>query len=517
MFPLLNSANSISFLKRGIFIPLFFIMLFYTFQFFYERDILLYQLAIPKHFFQYMPFSHFSFYPWLPFIFNYFALMFKMPFLANLFHLFFAFSTIYLISKSIVDKKTARFIAFLFITLQPALRFSYVAYSDFYLTFFSFGSVLFAIKGFKENYKLNFLLSAILCGLGLNTKYNMLVFAVLLYFFVFWLSYYSQKSIKKAFYDTLFYIFISVSMFFPFMLKNYLLTGSPLYPFFTDVFPSTNPYAFQNVSHFVFRKYFFGENLFQILATPVMVFFYGIENNIQYFDGVLNPFFVIFPIIAVFAIKDRLTTALFLFGWLYNYFVLFLEPVSARFLLPSVPIFAYISGQYLSKVNLSEKRLWLIFLPFLVFNFYFGGKHLVDKDKWQYLTGIISKDEFLEKKCPDFRSIKFINEHTPKNAKIFYLFSGQRTYYLERDFIYDSFNDGRLFKRLFNGSKDESEFLQRLKNEGITHLFIRKDLFESFLSDNFDTKDLEIIGKFFEKKTKLLFSDGPFLVVSLND
>lgn len=513
-------------MKKSLLFVILTIFVFFLFLQHFERDSILYHLVISKNWakegLESLQFSHYSFYPWLPFLFNYVAFLLKLPSLANLFHLLFAFLTFFLVYQSISDKKTAYFCCLLFITIQPSLRFSYVAYSDFYLTFFSFGALFFAIKVFdvrinSDNRRLNFLLSSLLCGLGLNTKYNMLVFALLLYFFVFWLSFRAFSDIKRAFKDSLLYFLISFAMFFPFLLKNYLLTGSPLYPFLTDIFTTTNPFAFKNVSHFAFRKYFFGEDLFQILATPIMVFFYGIENNIQYFDGVLNPFFVIFPIIAVFAMRDRLITALFLFGWLYNYFVLFLEPVSARFLLPSVPIFAYISGKYLSKLDLSEKKLWLIFLPFLIFNFYFGGKHLIDKDKWGYLFGRISKEEFLERKCPDYRSIKFINENTPKDAKVFYLFSGQRTYYLERDFIYDSFNDGRLFKKIFDSSKSEEDFLKRFKELGITHLFIRKDLFEQFLADNFDEKELHILSSFFEKYVKLLFQDGIFIVSEIKN
>lgn len=493
---------------------------------FFERDVVLYQSAISQYWLNYHfntpNFSHFFYYPWLVFLCNYLFFYFKVFFVANFFHLLFLLLSTFLIYSSINDKLTASFLVFLFISLQPSLRFSYVAYSDFYLTFFSFGALILAINAFNkvdsiDNRKLNFLLSAFLCGLGLNTKYNMLVFATLLYFFIFWISYYTFRNLKKAVIDTLIYCLISLVMFFPFMLKNYLLTGSPLYPFLTDIFPTTNPFAFKNVSHFAFRKFFYGENLLQILATPIMVFFYGVENNIQYFDGVLNPFFVIMPIIAIFAMKDKLSTVLFLFGWLYNYFVLFLEPVSARFLLPSVPIFAYISGKYLSSLNLSNKKLWLLFLPFLLFNLYFGGKHIIDKDKWQYLLGKISKDEFLERKCPDYRSIKFINQNTSKDARVFYLFSGQRTYYLERDFIYDSFNDGRLFKRIFDGSNNDYELREKFKDYGITHFFIRKDLFEQFLTDNFNESELEILNNFFKKYVKLLFQDGIFIVAEIKN
>jgi len=510
--------------KGGFLFPLFFVSVFVLCIFFlflpnYERDVLLYQIAVPKawqgNFFKQIFFSHFFFYPWLPFLFNYVAIKLNLLFLVNFFHLFFAFATVYLIYKTIKNKNSATFISIVFMTIQPFLRFSYVAYSDFYLTFFSFGALIFAIKAYENNNKYFLFLSATLCGLGLNTKYNMIVFAILLYFFVFWLCYDKFKSVKKSVSDLSLYIFVSFSMFLPFLLKNYFLTGSPFYPFFTNVFPNKNPFAFENVSHFLFRKYFFGENLFQILLMPVFVFFYGVENNLQFFDGVLNPFFVILPIIAVLAMKSKKIFVLFLFGWLYNYFVLFLEPVSARFLLPSVPIFAYISGKFLLTLRLSQKKLLLIFIPFIIFNLYFGGKHIIDKDKWQYLFGKISKEEFLTRKCPDYLSIKFINENTHKDAKIFYLFSGQRTYYLERDFIYDSFNDGRLFKRIFDGSKDEKEFAENFKSYGITHIFMRKDLFENFLADNFSSNELEIIGRFLNKHVKLLFQDKDFLVLEI--
>lgn len=486
----------------------------------YERDVLLYQLSVPKFWLNKdlfsPPFSHFFYYPWLPFLFNYLCLSIESVFLANALHLTLAFATVFLVYKTIPNRDVAFYLALLLMTLMPFLRFSYVAYVDFYLLFFSFGALIFALRAFKCHDRFSFFLSAILCGLGLNTKYNMLVFALLLYFFVFWLSYHTFKDFKRALEGLGTYLFISFALFFPFLLKNFFLTGSPLYPFFTDLFPTTNQFAFKNVSHFAFRRYFFGENLLQILLNPIMAFFYGVENDIQFFDGVLNPFFVIFPIIAIFAMKDKLITALFFFGWLYNYFVLFLEPVSARFLLPSVPIFAYIAGAYLSRLRLSEKRLFFIFVPFLIFNLYFGGRHIVDRDKWLYLTGRLSKDDFLEKKCPDYRAITFINEKTPKSAVIFYLFSGQRTFYIERDFIYDSFNDGRLFKKIFEGASYEKTFLERLKGYGITHLFIRKDLFEQFLSDNFQEKELNILNKFFQNYVKVVFQDGVFLVVELS-
>ncbi len=514
---------------KGACCPLFLLMLrfsfFILFLFFtllpsYERDEILYHLAIPKFLivnnFSTPDFSHFFYYPILPSLFNFVALYLKLPVITHVLHLLMFVATLYLVTTEIKHKNSF-YITLILLTLQPVLRFSYTAYADFYMLFFVTASFILIKRWFEGGNNFNLYLSALCCGLGLNTKYNMLVMALMFYFLVLWLAYEKHRSVKKTIFFGLIYTGISVTLFIPHLLKNYLLTNNPLYPLLGNIFHSNNPFAFENVSHFVFRKYFYDENIFQILLTPLMVFFYGKENNIQYFDGVLNPFFAIFPVIAIFAIKKKEYTLYFLFGWLYNYFVLFLEPVSARFLLPSVPIFAIVTAEGLSRINLSEKKVALLVLPFLLFNFYFGGKHIVDKDKWLYLIGKMSKDEFLERKCPDYKSIKFINENTPKEAKVFYIFSGQRTYYLERDFVYDSFNDGRLFKRIFEGCKDETELYKKFREMGVTHLFLRDDLFTKFVTENLSPQEVEVVKSFFKNMGKTVFIDNFFLVFEINN
>lgn len=514
--------------RRGKFhFPFFFfeIFLLIIFIFFslicsFERDEIIYHLAVPKYWLNNglvnPSFSHFFYYPPLVFFFNYMVLLCSYPVLSHLFHLVFLILTVCLLYVYFNNKFVANLLSLLLITLQPTLKFSYVAYADFYLFFFVVASLLLIKRWYEEGKDFNLYLSAIMCGLGLNTKYNMLVVALVLYILIFWFSYLKSLSFKKAIFYTVSYKIISVFMFLPFLVRNYLLTGNPIYPLLNVFFSVHNDFAFEKVSHFLFRKVFYNEALWQILLNPLAVFFYGRENNFKFFDGVLNPFFVILPIIIVFFIKRKEYYIYLLCGWLYNYLVLFLEPVQARFLLPSLPFFIVIAGDGLSRFEFSEKKLLFIFLPFLIFNLTFGYKHIIDKDKWMYLSGMLTKDEFLTKKCPDYRSIKFINENTPKDAKIFFLFSGQRTFYLDRDFIYDSFNDGRLFKRFIDGVKNENEFTERLKGEKITHLFIRKNLFESFLEENFEKRDLEILRKFFKNKTNLLFQDHDFLVVGID-
>ena len=45
---------------------------------------------------------------------------------------------------------------------------------------------------------------------------------------------------------------------------------------------------------FARRESLFGENLWQIVALPLRIFFFGQDDNPQYFDGVLTPILIIF-------------------------------------------------------------------------------------------------------------------------------------------------------------------------------------------------------------------------------
>lgn len=513
--------NDSLFLKRGL-CPLFFVIyIVFCYLVPFERDEILYHLAVPKFWLHNglvnPDFSHFFYYPSLVFFFNYMALLFSFPILSHIFHLSFLIFTVFLVYCASDNKTIAQYIILIILTLQPVIRFSYVAYADFYLLFFVTASLLLIKRWYEGGNDFNLYLSAITCGLGLNAKYNMLVVALVLYILVFWLSYLKFRSIRKSIFNTVSYKLLSILLFFPLLLKNYLLTGNPIYPLFNSLFIVNNQFAFENVSHFIFRRFFYNESLWQILLNPIMVFFYGKENTFQFFDGVLNPIFAILPIIVVFLAKKKEYYIYLVCGWFYNYLVLFLEPVQARFLLPSLPFFIIVIGDWLSKFRFSDKKIILLFLPFLLFNLFFGYKHILDKDKWQYIGGKITKHEFLSKKNPDYTSIKFINEKTAKNSKIFFIFSGQKTYYLERDFIYDSYNDGMLFKRFMEGVNNERDLLEKLKTERITHLFIRQDLFESYVAENFNENDLDIIRRFFEVSCKIIFSDKYFLVFELKN
>ncbi len=176
------------------FIVYLIILIYFAFSFLpvYERDSLLYHLAISKVWltnnFSSLDFSHFFYYPSLGFFFNYLALKINLPVLANLFHLLFFLATNLLIFRKIKEKNIAFLILLLFITLQPSIRFSYAAYTDFYLLFFSTASFLLIKEWYERGGFVYVFLAAVSLGVGLNTKYNIAIMGMVLFFMLIFLS-----------------------------------------------------------------------------------------------------------------------------------------------------------------------------------------------------------------------------------------------------------------------------------------------------------------------------------------
>ncbi len=84
---------------------------------------------------------------------------------------------------------------------------------------------------------------------------------------------------------------------------------------------------------------------------------------------------------------------------------------------------------------------------------------------------------------------------------------GRRSYYCDRELIF--FNSGRFLQTLKN-AKSSKAFQNELKKMGITHIIVGYDLLDNWAQINFETHEKEILVRFFQKQTSLLFSNGKY-------
>ncbi|MFC1877954.1 ArnT family glycosyltransferase, partial [Thermodesulfobacteriota bacterium] len=293
-----------------------------------SRDALTHHLAVPKLWIKNggiyeIPDLPVSYYPMNLDLLYTIPLYFGNDIIPKYIHFAFALATAWLIFKYLYDKLN-RLHAFagalFFLTTPIVVKLSITAYVDLGLIFFTTASLLYLFKWVEKDFSFRFLaVSAVSCGFALGTKFNGLISLFLLsiitpYLYLKHNETYSKKEtfrhqIKALSYGTLF-VSIACIVYLPWMAKNYVWTGNPLYPLFshhmetphqdkgkTQTYvgkPSSSIEGNQNYanmksvhtgSHFVVRKLVYGESWWETATIPIRIFFQGQDDSPKFFDG----------------------------------------------------------------------------------------------------------------------------------------------------------------------------------------------------------------------------------------
>lgn len=502
------------------------------------RDALIHHLAIPKLWlknggFYEITWAKFSYYPMNMDLLYIIPIYFNKDYLANFIHMSFGIGTAWLIYHYLKNKIS--FIAgltgiLIFLSTPMIFRLSTQAYVDLGLVFFTTASILAFIR-YRDSRFNDFkwlFLSSLSMGLALGTKYNaLIVFFFLSAAMVFTCSR-DTKEQGKAIQCGLIFIFISLLFFSPWLVKNAILTGNPLYPLFQGLFTAqssgTHSGTYSVVSGetykgiFQVREIMFGENFWETLLIPVRYFFQGQDDNARYFDGVLNPLLII-PVPFAFMNKSLHRDKLFFTGFSV-FFILtatFLDQTRIRYILPVIPILTILSvtgcvnilkwifGLSMNLRIMTSVLFISVFIAFMTQNIIYMKNHYQKINPMNFIAGKESRDEFITRHNSGYAAIKYINTHTPENARIRLILFAGRGYYLDR--IYEegpSFgmvDIGNLVSRVHN----DRLFRSYLHSLGCTHLLVRTYLFEKFLQDNYSTDIQKLFVKQMSKVTKIVY------------
>ena len=307
-----------------------------------SRDALTHHLAVPKLYLKHggiyeIPELKCSYYPMNLDLLYLIPLSFGNDIIPKFIHFSFALMTAWLIFsylKKRIDTCYALFGVLLFLSLPVIIKLSITVYVDLGLYYFSTASLVCLFKWIEKDFKIKYLIySAIWCGLALGTKYNGLIVLFLLTLFVPFIylrsihgGTYSQS--RAISYSAVFMI-VSLLVFSPWMIKNYIWANNPIYPLYNSLFnpkkvipitikaPDTDSSdSTNNVSndvkkpkgrwgHFAVRKIVYGEKWWETAVIPVRVFFQGKDDNPKFFDGRLNPLLFILPFFAFIRLKKN--------------------------------------------------------------------------------------------------------------------------------------------------------------------------------------------------------------------
>ncbi|HNY97313.1 MAG TPA: phospholipid carrier-dependent glycosyltransferase [Smithellaceae bacterium] len=509
-----------------------------------SRDALIHHLAIPKLWlvhggFYETPWAGFSYYPMNLSLLYLVPLYFGNDIIPNFIHLSFGLGTAVLL-YSYLNKRCGQFAgllgALMFISLPTILRTATTAYVDVGLVFFTTLSVLSYVYWRDTEYQSNgwLLVSAIAMGLALGTKYSALpVWFFLTLAIVFVYARETGRQWPALQYGFLFFV-ISLMVFSPWLIKNAILTGNPLYPllksFFGDgginvegVYSAMSGDA--GGSMFKTRQWFWGESVWETLLIPLRFFLQGQDHNPRYFDGVLNP---VLLFIAPFAfINKTLKTEKLLFLCFAAFVILlafFMDQHRIRYILPAVPFVIILA--VLGFVNLfnwmmeKQKPLQKIYLAAFIlmvvvmigFNAVYAKNYFAKIAPMGYILKKESRHQFIARYDGSYPAVRYINEHTRADAKIRLILLAGRGYHLDRPYDDDASFGMEVIRKFVSFSKDEIAFQKYLRSLGCTHLLVRYELMRQFLTDNYSPEEIGRFSEQFSKTVEIPFYDGHYAV-----
>jgi hypothetical protein len=514
-----------------------------------SRDELVHHLAVPKLYLKHgsiyeIPYMDFSYFPMNLDLLYLIPLYFGNDIAPKFIHFAFAILTACLIYGYL--KKRAGTVyglsgALFFLTVPVIVKLSITAYVDLGVIFFSFASLLLVIKWLNKDFKKRYLLlSGVMCGMALGTKYSAIVALALISLFIPFLFSRNTADKKRLFSRSLLHFMVfflaAIVLFSPWMVRNYYWKGNPIYPLYNKVFnppaqksvekkeASIDKMSEQNRGVLTYRGIIYGESGLNISMLPLRIFFQGKDDDPRLFDGRLNPFLLIFSIFAFFPKKGipdsirRENMILLSFSFLYILIAMFTTAMRIRYISPVIPPLTVLS--ILGVKNLLEIGIKMssgftrsiyssfiifLFLVSLVMNASYGFELFCKVKPLPYIMGRITRDEYISIFVPEYPVLQYINKNLPEDSKILFVYLGRRGYYCERDYV----TDDALFTRAITTSNNPDMILSSLKKMGITHVLVSLPLLDKWVKNNCSQDKQEMLKSFFrEYLTPLYYENG---------
>ena len=494
-------------------------------------DTLSYHLGVPKlyichHRIIYLPHQVYSNFPFTVEMLFCLSLLLKGDILAKLIHLSFGLLTvgaIYCFSRRYFNHKIALLAAAIFYNIPLVGFLSTTAYIDLGVTLYVFLALQGWVNWSYSGKRQDLLMSAIFTGLAMGTKYPAILFSFLplllgivlktgLIDRVRW-----PGALKRAFIFSL----VAVGMASPWLIKNFIYTGNPIYPLFYNLLGGRGWSAFNALRFMKHHSPSFG-NWWEIFRLPL-----DISKSKD-----IGPLFIIFAPFMIFLKRfEELGKLLLAYGGLYFLLWMFFTHGDHRFLLPVFPGLSIVVAYLIMRFR--ERTLHALLLiaglgVTLTLNYQrirLFGLHLISFQEGIFLLplslglsalivflvvncmkrkslsapivtalalmmlinllsvaamipgygllgpalGRESREEFLSRTFYAYDAFRFCNERLPQSAKILFIGENQG-YYCDRDFLANSPLDDNIIVGIVNSSNSGTEIGEKLKEMGITHV-----------------------------------------------
>lgn len=434
------------------------------------------------------------------------SLLVKDTILAKLVHFSFGVLIaigIYSLGKSYFSRTTGLVSATIFYTIPIVGYVSTTAIADLGFTFYVFLAVYALINWIGSDKRGWLIVSAIIGGLALGSKYTgflsvgILALGVLLYGLI-------SKKKKLLGVASSFFLFTglaaSVGSFW--YLRGFIISGHSVFGFLFRLLRGrlwSQAFAATRLEEII------DPGLDAVRSIPLIPWDISMHSGRFHGPGAIGVIFLAFLPFLLFGRlrRNRLIKFILYYSAIYFIFWVGVSPYK-RGLIPILPLFgimvAYIIDQ-LSNFNRILQRSFfaLLILTFLFQIFYLAPQGLNKVyQRMLVFAGLKSQEEYILENEETYSVFKWVNENLPAEAKL-YIINDPRTFYCDRSYV--------------TVIPEKGTVHERLTQAGITHLVVNEELRR--MGYGKATILTVLRAKHVRRYLKLLYDRDPFTVYQL--
>ncbi|OGS20347.1 MAG: hypothetical protein A3J83_02115 [Elusimicrobia bacterium RIFOXYA2_FULL_40_6] len=429
---------------------------------------------------------------------------------------------IYISTRKYFSKKSGLLAVSLFYALPIVMFVSSRTCIELPMTFFELLGLLAIFNWINSKNDRWFFAAAIFSGMAMGSKLTSifgvisLCFAVVMYYII-----YRRQEILHLLKIGSIFLLICFALCVPWLLKNYVLVGNPIYPFKLDL----EHFQVQQVSKNSVNSYIDQAPIPLTVKNIVTVPWNMTMGKYQEsFSGM--AFLLLLPFLFFFKKTNNLAKMIFFYCIPYYLLWIVIGRCYLRFLITPLAFLSIVMAYYVIEAAISSilKNI-IVFILLIIFGaniFLYMSSQKMSQNPLGVVLGMQSKMEYLFSSRPSYPSpyykvIDWANNNLPQDAKIAF-FGETRPYWAQRNVLTHSAGD---FNQVIMWCKEVNsaeELREKLAKEKITHILFnapegrRLNCYDIF---QFDPKDLEIFCDFWEKYLKVIYAALPD--ASLND
>lgn len=385
------------------------------------------------------------------------------------------------------------------------------AYNDLALMFYTFAAFVMTLRARSTRRRGYLIVAGMLCGFALGEKYTALFVPVTLALFLI-------RRERAAVFDALLFLAVAVAFGAPWWLRNFVLVGNPIYPFFLggrdwDAARAT-----------WYSR--FGTGLIQrpweLLIAPWLMTVSSTHND--FFQATLGPLLLALLPLNLIPVQTEKTAraalrALWLFALaLYLPWLLGVAEsellVQSRLLFPAFPLFALLAARGMDNLRaldlpqFSARRFTALFTACILALTAFGYALAFWNDgalTW-FWYGSAARENYLNDKLgAHYAAARWVNAYVPQNAKLLFLWEPRMYYFApvsDGDILFDRFV--RL-ERLYG---DAPHIQAALLAQGYTHVLLHREGLDAVLqigSDPVTAQNMDTLNEFMRSALKPVY------------